>query len=149
MDTEAVLEKLLAQHDRIRRDLVGCQLLAQRLCAGDPVHLELDIALARLRSDFKEHNRSETEMLLPLLLHESQCRGTRGKLLVERMIEEHVAEHTALCELLDGPPQKVAENMHELVVELDAHMAAEERTFLRPQIHRRHVLGAVAPSDAA
>ena len=66
-----------------------------------------------------------------------------GSLMVDRMLEEHVAEHAAFWELLSGTQAEVAERIGELAEELDAHMAAEERTFLSPVtlrddvIHRR------------
>jgi iron-sulfur cluster repair protein YtfE (RIC family) len=143
MDTTTVRKQLLAQHDRIRADLVGCWRLAQRLRGGAPVSVELELAIAQLQSDFDDHNRAESELLAPLLLHESQDRPTRGRLLVERMIEEHLAEHGAFRELLRGPVLTVAANMEEVVDELEAHMAAEERTFLSPLILQGDALRAV------
>jgi hypothetical protein len=50
------------------------------------------------------------------------------------MLEEHVAEHAAFWDLLAGPASEVAARMDELLEELDAHMAAEERTFLSPLV---------------
>lgn len=136
MDRNMIRNKLLAQHERIREDVAECRLLAERFRDGEPVDVELDHALARLRADFDEHNRTETDLLLPLLLHQSEGRDTRGTLLAERMLEEHAAEHAAFREQLDGTRHAIAANMDELVEELDAHMAAEERTFLSPLILR-------------
>ena len=50
------------------------------------------------------------------------------------MLEEHVAEHAAFRELLVGTAEDVAARMDDLVDELDAHMAAEERTFLNAAV---------------
>ena len=50
------------------------------------------------------------------------------------MLEEHVAEHAAFWEMLTGSTVEVAARMDELIDELDAHMAAEERTFLSPLV---------------
>lgn len=136
MDRNTVRNKLLAQHERIREDVAECRSLAKRLREGELVDVEFDLAIARLRADFDDHNRTETSLLLPLLLHHSAGRGTRGTLLAERMLEEHAAEHGAFWERLDGPRHAVAANMDELIEELDAHMAAEERTFLSPLILR-------------
>ena len=134
MDSGAVRNTLLAQHERIREDIAACRELSRRFLAGEPVVAELDVALAQLRSDFDEHNRTETGLLLPLLLHASQGRGTRGTRMAERLLEEHAAEHAAFWRRIDGPQHEVAANMDELSEELDAHMAAEERTFLSPLI---------------
>jgi hypothetical protein len=56
------------------------------------------------------------------------------------MLEEHVAEHAAFWELLSGTQAEVAERIGELAEELDAHMAAEERTFLSPVTLRDDVI---------
>jgi iron-sulfur cluster repair protein YtfE (RIC family) len=142
MDAETARSTLLAQHDQIRVQLNRCSVLARRMLEGEPVHIELDEVLAQLRDAFAEHNASETELVRPLL------RGSPnwGALLVDRMLEEHVAEHAAFWELLAGSAVDVAARMDDLVDELDAHMVAEERTFLSPLVlheevierHRRH-----------
>ena len=41
----------------------------------------------------------------------------------------HVAEHAAFWELLSGPRGEVATRIDDFADELDAHIAAEERTF--------------------
>jgi iron-sulfur cluster repair protein YtfE (RIC family) len=141
MDRKTVRNTLLAQHERIREDVAACRRLATRFRAGEPVIAELDLVLAQLRSDFDEHNRTETGLLLPLLLHASQGRGTRGTRMAERMLEEHAAEHAAFWQRIDAPRHEVAANIDELSEELDAHMAAEERTFLSPLILRADEIG--------
>ena len=134
VDTQTVRAMLLDQHDWIRSELAECHALATRLQQGEPVEIELDLAVARLRSGFTEHNRIESELIIPLLLPRLQRHQTRGTLLAERMIEEHLAEHEAFLELLHGSRREIAANLEELMAELDAHMAAEERTFLSPAI---------------
>jgi iron-sulfur cluster repair protein YtfE (RIC family) len=145
MDRTAVRNKLLAQHERIRAGVAACRALAQRLRRGEAVDVEIDLAVARLRADFDEHNRTETGLLLPLLLHHAEGRGTRGALLAERMLEEHAAEHAAVWGRLQGSLHDVAGRMDELVEELDAHMAAEERTFLSPVLLRDEEIVRVVP----
>ena len=54
--------------------------------------------------------------------------------------EEHVAEHAALWEMLTGEVGEVAARMSDLIDDLDAHMAAEERTFLSPLVLRHDVI---------
>ena len=130
MDAESARQRLLAQHDQIREHLNACSIWARRLRDGEPVQRELDAALARLREDFIEHNATETDLVRPLL------RGSHGwgTVLIDRMLEEHVAEHAAFWDLLAGSASEVAARMDELIEELDAHMAAEERTFLSPLV---------------
>jgi hypothetical protein len=56
------------------------------------------------------------------------------------MLEEHFAEHTAFWETLAGSAADVASRMDDLVDRLDAHMAAEERTFLSPLVLHEDVI---------
>ena len=130
---------LLAQHDRLRGLLDTCTRLAALQSTGEPVASELDEALAELRDAFAEHNQLETGLIGDLLRGASRW----SALLVDRMLEEHVGEHAAFWQLLSGSDAEVAQRIGELAEELDAHMAAEERTFLSPAtlrddvIHRR------------
>lgn len=127
---------LLAQHERIRHQLAICTRLAKLHRTGESVETELDEALAQLRDGFAEHNQAETA-IISALLHGP---AAWGSLLVDRMLEEHVAEHAAFWELLSGTQAEVAERIDDLAEELDAHMAAEERTFLSPLTLRDDVI---------
>ena len=130
MDADAARRLLLGQHQQIRDHLESCSALARQLLAGAPVQWELDAALAQLRHGFAEHNMTETDLVRPLL-RDSPGWGTA---LIDRMLEEHVAEHAAFWALLSGSVSEMAERMNDLIDELDAHMAAEERTFLSPLV---------------
>lgn len=132
MQPTAARKLLLAQHERIRSHLAGCTALARQLRAGEPVQAALDAALDGLRHDFAEHNVTENALIEPLLAASSSY----ATVLIDRMLEEHVAEHAAFWDLLAGPAAALAERIPDLVDELDAHMAAEERTFLSPQVLR-------------
>jgi iron-sulfur cluster repair protein YtfE (RIC family) len=136
MDADAARRMLVAQHDQLREHLDDCRVLARRLLEGEPVHTELEAVLARLRHALAEHNATETSLVRPLL------RGSPrwGALLVDRMHEEHVAEHAAFWDMLTGSLADVASRMDDLVDELDAHMAAEERTFLSPLVLQDDVI---------
>lgn len=136
MNAEAARNTLVTQHDQIRAHLNGCSALAKRLRKGEPIHVEFDAALAQLRSDLMEHNTTEAD-LVRVLLSDSPDWGTR---LVDRMLEEHVAEHAALWSMLAGSADAVAARMDDFVDDLDAHMAAEERTFLSPVVLRQDVI---------
>ena len=127
---------LLAQHERLRRLLETCVQLAGQHRTGAPVDRELDEALARLRDEFADHNQAETAIIGDLL----HGPAAWASLLVDRMLEEHVAEHAAFWELLTGTRAEVAERIAELAEDLDAHMAAEERTFLSPVTLRDDVI---------
>lgn len=127
---------LLAQHEQLRRLLGTCIRLAELQRAGEPVTDDLDQALAELRDEFADHNQMETSVIAELL----QGPAAWGAQMVDRMLEEHVAEHAAFWELLSGTRAEVAERIGELAEELDAHMSAEERTFLSPLTLREDVI---------
>jgi iron-sulfur cluster repair protein YtfE (RIC family) len=136
MEPQLARRILLTQHELLHGRLADCSALARRLRDGEPVLGELEATLTDLRGAFAEHNALESSLIEPLL------RGSPrwGKVLVDRMLEEHVAEHAAFWSLLAGTTDDVASRMDDLVDELDAHMAAEERTFLSPQVLRDDVL---------
>ena len=96
----------------------------------------LDEALAQLRDEVAAHNQAETAIIAELF----HGPAAWGSLLVDRMLEEHVAEHAAFWALLCGTQDEVADRIIELAEELDAHMAAEERTFLSPVTLRDDVI---------
>jgi len=136
MDAETAGQKLIAQHEQIRKHLAECGALARRLRDGEPIAVALEAALSHLRSAFDDHNTLETRLIRPLLEGSSDW----GGLLVDRMIEEHIAEHAAFWLLLGGSLDEIAARIDDLIDELDAHMAAEERTFLSPLVLRGDVI---------
>jgi iron-sulfur cluster repair protein YtfE (RIC family) len=127
---------LLAQHDAIRQKLEACTSLARLHRAGREVSFELDAALGRLRDELAQHNQTETAIIGQLL----QGPAAWGSLLIDRMLEEHVAEHAAFWDILSGSHVEIAERIDDLAEELDAHMLAEERTFLSPVTLRDDVV---------
>ena len=145
MNATETRSKLLAQHEQLRSHLEVCTRLATLFRAGSPVDLALDIALTQLRKDFTEHNETESAAVAQLLHGPSAW----GSLLVDRMLEEHHAEHAVFWELLSGPLGEVATRIDDLAEQLDAHMAAEERTFLAPITLRDDVIRARTREDPA
>jgi iron-sulfur cluster repair protein YtfE (RIC family) len=129
---------LLAQHEHIRRQLGVCTGLARLHRSGQGVETRLDAALAELRELLAQHNQAETT-IIGKLLHGP---AAWGSLLVDRMLEEHVAEHAVFWEHLQGTHSEIAARIDDLVEDLEAHMAAEERTFLSPVTLREDVIRA-------
>jgi iron-sulfur cluster repair protein YtfE (RIC family) len=136
MNAEQTRRQLLAQHERLREHLETCTRLAKLFEIGQSSGADLDAALERLRAEFASHNEAETTVITKLI-HGPSAWST---LMIDRMLEEHVAEHAAFWELLSGPRNEVVARIDELADELDAHMAAEERTFLAPVTLRDDVL---------
>ena len=124
--------KLMSQHAEIRAQLERCTHLARSFRIGAATELELDAAISRLRLGFVDHNATETRLVGPLLREMS----ARGSLLIDRMLEEHLAEHAELWDKLSGTGREVASRIDDLAEELEAHMAAEERTFLGALVAR-------------
>lgn len=127
---------LLEQHERLRRLLAEVQVVADRALAGETVVAELQQHLDELRSAFAEHNTSEEALLEPIL----RLDFAWGPARIARMLEEHGAEHASFREAMAGPVLEIAARMAELIEEIDAHMAAEERTFLSPSVLRDDVV---------
>jgi iron-sulfur cluster repair protein YtfE (RIC family) len=123
---------LLDQHDRLRRRLSETTVLAARWLAGDKVSDQLHQALVELRKAFVEHNRTEEALLQPLLSQGDAW----GPARIQRMGDEHAAEHAAFLALMGGTDAEVAERIPDIAEDLEAHMAAEERTFLSPAVLR-------------
>lgn len=136
MTAEETRSLLLAQHDRLRQQVSSCSRVAALFRAGLATATELGFALDALREEFSLHNETETRVIQKLL----HGPAAWGSLLIDRMFEEHVAEHAAFWDLLQGTPVEVATRIDELAEELDAHMAAEERTFLAPVTLRDDVI---------
>jgi cbb3-type cytochrome oxidase maturation protein len=136
MNAPEARNRLLAQHERLRAQLRMCTDLARLLRSGEQVEFELDLALDQLRAEFAEHNENETAIIRQLLHRPAPW----SALLIDRMLEEHVGEHAAFWNLLSGTRGEVVQRIDDLADELDAHMAAEERTFLSPVTLRDDVI---------
>lgn len=136
MNAKEARTQLLAHHERLRQELEDCIALARRARSGAQVTRELDDTLAQLRVDFSAHNEAETAIIRQLL-HQSTAWGT---MLIDRMFEEHIGEHAVFWELLSGTRGEMIERIEDLAEQLDAHMAAEERTFLSPGTLRDDVI---------
>jgi iron-sulfur cluster repair protein YtfE (RIC family) len=128
MNPQDARAKLLDQHDQLRNHMATCVRLAVMFRDGESVTADLDVSLDLLRRSFAEHNETEQAIIARLLGGPAQW----GVKMIERMVEEHIAEHAAFWELLSGTRTEVAMRIQDLAEELDAHMAAEERTFLSP-----------------
>lgn len=127
---------LLTQHARLRVQLDVCTGLARLYRCGQGVGSQLDLELWRLRDELDQHNQTENTVVGGLL----HGLAAWGSLLIDRMLEEHVAEHAVFWNFLSGTRAEVVEKIDDLAEEIDAHMAAEERTFLSPVTLRDDVL---------
>jgi iron-sulfur cluster repair protein YtfE (RIC family) len=119
---------VLLQHARLREGLAAVQRLAASGRAGHDVEVALAAAIDAARVAFELHNRTEEALLQPLLAASTGAAAAR----IERMLEEHQAEHALLLEALRAPDAELLTRFDDLVEEVLAHMDAEERTFLHP-----------------
>jgi iron-sulfur cluster repair protein YtfE (RIC family) len=136
MNAENARLHLLAQHDRLRERLETCRRVARLYRARLASSRELDAVLGVLREELTHHNHTEADVIRTLL----HGPAAWGSLMIDRMLEEHIAEHVAFESLLFGTTAEVASRIDDLAEELDAHMAAEERTFLAPVTLRDDVI---------
>lgn len=124
-----VRTRLLEQHEGLRRMLREAIGVALRLLAGEAVSRDLERRLRELRSAYAAHNHYEETVLEPLLIRDAGV----GPARIARMLEEHVAEHRELEAFLTRPAAEIAPDLVDFVEQLEAHMQAEERTFLSPR----------------
>lgn len=131
MPSVATRDELLAQHTALRRLSAAAVREARRLRAGNEgADREFALAISGLRRALATHNEAEEGLLSPLLATQDRA----GALRAQRMLEEHAAEHALSVSLLDHTLVAVAAKIEELAETLDAHMQAEERTFLSPVV---------------
>ena len=119
---------IISQHAGLREGLAAVQRLCAAGRAGHDVDLALAGAIDAARRAFELHNRTEEALLQPLLAASSGAAAAR----VERMLEEHQAEHLLLRSALSAPDAELMTRFDDLAEEILAHMDAEERTFLHP-----------------
>jgi iron-sulfur cluster repair protein YtfE (RIC family) len=132
MDPGKARSQLLREHEVLRALLSEALAIAAQLRGLEPVHAALERAVDALRRAFARHNQSEEALLAPIL----RVDPAWGPARIARMLEEHSAEHGAFRAMLDGTSLEVAARLPDLADDLDAHMAAEERTFLSPGVLR-------------
>ena len=130
--------QLLRQHEWLREIMAAAVAHGERLLQGEPATEELLRALTELREAMAEHNRDEEAML------ENELRDADawGPLRVARMFEEHRAEHATMRDALAGTETEVAHRLADVFEQLEAHMAAEERTFLSSAVLRDDMIDA-------
>lgn len=130
MPGAAARATILAQHVELRGLLERALVMARRHVAGTAIDRELDELVASIRDAFEVHNRYESALLTPLL----SATGAWGPARIERMVAEHVEEHQVIQTFLSRPAHEVIADLADFVEEIDAHMEAEERTFLSPDV---------------
>jgi hemerythrin HHE cation binding domain-containing protein len=124
---------LLAEHVRIGNLLDETEDLADRIRNGDDRSGErLMIVAGRLRRLLEDHNRSEEEVLEPVLRADDPGGGR-----VDEMLAEHTREHAELLAMLEEvDPAALAGRIPTLAEAMRAHMAREERGFLSAPVLR-------------
>lgn len=130
MPGAAARAMILAQHLELRELLERALVMARRHVAGTAIDRELDELVVSIRDAFAAHNRYESALLTPLL----SATGAWGPARIERMVAEHVEEHDVIQAFLARPAHEIVAELGDFVEEIDAHMAAEERTFLSPDV---------------
>jgi iron-sulfur cluster repair protein YtfE (RIC family) len=130
MKASQALVALVEQHARIRELAARTSTAATLYLAGGGGGEAFPQALAALRRALAEHNACEEAFLEPHLARDPAVGARR----VSRMLEEHRAEHAAFAAALKGEDRELALRMPDLLEELEAHLQAEERTFLNAAV---------------
>jgi CBS domain-containing protein len=129
MTPSEIRSELLSQHSKIRTMLEATCLATQVDRAGDPrAHL------LRLADALRAHNLREEVLLKDLVLGADAWGAAR----VAIMIEEHIQEHTRLCQALDQAPytpvEPIVSGILAAIEEIRAHMDREEAAFLNESV---------------
>lgn len=88
--------------------------------------------VTRLRAALTLHNRYEEQFLRPVLAEVDGFSEAR----VNRMVEEHEAEHAALGSNLEATPQELRATLSRL----RSHLDSEERYFLSSNVLRNDIV---------
>lgn len=136
MDPSQARAHLLAEHAKLRAALARAERIAAEALAGATVAVQLHEVLQQCRDLFAAHNESEERLLGPILLQDPAW----GQARIDRMLEEHRAEHAEMRAALTGTDNDVAARVADLRELIEAHMDAEERTFLSRAVLRDDVV---------
>lgn len=123
----AALHELEAQHEVIRRLMDRCEQLADELDAGRLDADQLTREVVRLRLALDTHNRFEEQLLRPVLIEEDAFADAR----IDRMVDDHVAEHRAMRDQLNATETRI---LRETLQMLRAHLESEERYLLNAKV---------------
>lgn len=127
------LVELKAQHDVLRGMMSRCEELADALDAGRMGPTQLTREVARLRLAFDAHNAFEEQLLRPALLEGDAFAGVR----IDRMVEDHIAEHREMRSRLNTTETAA---LRDVIETLRAHLEAEERYLLTAKVLRDDVV---------
>ncbi len=127
------LAELKAQHDALRGMMSRCEDLADELDAGRMGPMQLTREVSRLRLAFDAHNIFEEQLLRPVLLEGDAFAAIR----IERMVEDHVAEHREMRARMSSDETSV---LRDVIDTLRAHLDAEERYLLTAKVLRDDIV---------
>lgn len=126
------LTELLSQHAALREMIGQCFTLLTELDSGRIEAHALMREVTRLGAALTLHNQYEERFLRPVLAETDAFSAAR----VDRMVEEHTAEHAALGANLNATPQELRGTLERLL----AHLEAEERFFLSSNVLRNDIV---------
>ena len=132
LEPSVARKRLLQQHAALRERMRAACEVADATRAGRASPGELAGAVRALKAAFVEHNRLEETWLAPLL----RATDSYGEVRIARMLGEHAEEHQAFVGFLDHAIDVLITGLADFAEEIEAHMDAEERTFLHPHVLR-------------
>lgn len=126
------LDELAREHEMLRVNMDQCEHLADLVDDGLGDLAELVRQVAALREAFEAHNHYEEQILRPILRELDAF----GEARIEYLFADHLQEHRALRDHLDGPTGELRTTLDDL----RAHLAAEEHYFLSARVLRDDVV---------
>jgi hemerythrin-like domain-containing protein len=136
-----VRDQLLAEHAGLSRLMGVCEQEAERILTGEINARQLLTCVLQLLDAVENHNQVEEEALRPLLLDTDSF----GPVRIEQMIDDHIAEHMWLRQLLREAvefeiPDRAARATINAMRLLRCRMKEEEAQFLNQDTLRDDVV---------
>ena len=144
MQPSEVRDRILRDHDELRRKLYAIERLAKEVGHDERRHVgPLRTSAERLLADLREHMRWEDRYLAPALEDSDAWGPERAEQLAEDHREQRNYLAGVIAELQDQvrPAAVLATHLLELVRRVLRDMEEEEAFFLDPDVLRDDVVG--------
>jgi hypothetical protein len=136
MSPSEIRMELLGQHAQMRSMIQRAGGLVARLRAGEPVRLELQMALGSLANTARVHNDREEALLRDVIPTVDAWGPARAEVMLDQHRLEHRALHAALQSSLNDDDAVACVSAAELLAHMLEHMKREEEAFLTEEVLR-------------
>lgn len=132
-----VRERILEEHDQLRRLLIDLDALAAAVLDGKAgLGARLRDKATEIYEVLRAHIDLEDRILAPALRETPGFGELRERRLLEHHAEQRKAFESAIAELRVGPPspESLARRVREMVADVRMDMAHEDKDLLNPEL---------------